>query len=141
MSTIREGGCQCGAIRYRLRGAPLDFYACHCRDCQKQSAAAFGLSLIIAAEAVQWSGETPRIWTTHGRSGAVKHCAFCGRCGTRLYHQGESPTQYSIKAGSLDDLAELTPHAHIWMRNAQPWIARLVEADDETPRWLGEPGE
>ena len=39
----REGGCQCGAIRYQLLRAPVALYACHCRDCQKQSSSAFGL--------------------------------------------------------------------------------------------------
>eukprot|EP01036_Dinobryon_divergens_P058580 gene58580-78143_t len=29
-----DGGCQCGAVRYRLLAAPLGIYACHCKDCQ-----------------------------------------------------------------------------------------------------------
>ena len=33
----QEGGCQCGAIRYRLLRDPAALYACHCLDCQKQS--------------------------------------------------------------------------------------------------------
>ncbi|MEM7293879.1 MAG: hypothetical protein AAF420_10870, partial [Pseudomonadota bacterium] len=44
-----QGGCQCGATRYRINGQPLTFYACHCLDCQKQSSSAFGLSLWVAA--------------------------------------------------------------------------------------------
>ena len=29
-----EGGCLCGAIRYRISGNVLGEVTCHCRDCQ-----------------------------------------------------------------------------------------------------------
>ena len=29
-----EGGCQCGAIRYRIEGEFMGSGACHCRSCQ-----------------------------------------------------------------------------------------------------------
>ena len=41
----QEGGCQCGAIRYRLLRAPVALCSCHCKHCQKQSSSAFGLSI------------------------------------------------------------------------------------------------
>jgi hypothetical protein len=41
------GGCQCGAIRYEIVAAPVSLYVCHCRECQKQSASAFGISVIV----------------------------------------------------------------------------------------------
>ena len=48
---MRTGGCQCGAVRYAIGGAPLALYVCHCRECQKQSASAFGISLEVAPSA------------------------------------------------------------------------------------------
>ena len=86
----QEGGCQCGAIRYRLLRAPAALYACHCRDCQKQSSSAFGLSMWVERDAVEFTGAEPRIYRTCGDSGKEKVCAFCGECGTRLYHAGGS---------------------------------------------------
>ena len=41
---IRTGGCQCGAIRYEISSPPVELYVCHCRECQKQSSSAFGIS-------------------------------------------------------------------------------------------------
>ena len=41
------GGCQCGDVRYEITGDPLALYICHCRECQKQSASAFGMSLEV----------------------------------------------------------------------------------------------
>ena len=57
----QEGGCQCGAIRYRLLQAPVALYACHCQDCQKQSSSAFGLSMWMERDAIEFSGAKPRI--------------------------------------------------------------------------------
>ena len=34
-----EGGCLCGAIRYRVDGEVEDSAYCHCRTCQRQSGA------------------------------------------------------------------------------------------------------
>ncbi len=126
------GGCQCGAIRYRILRAPKTLYACHCRDCQKQSASAFALSMWMEQSAVAFTGAVPRIYTTRSDSGNLKHCAFCVACGTRLYHTGgeiggEGEEILSLKAGTLDDPAALRPVCHIWTRRAQPWVARLLE--------------
>ena len=126
----KTGGCQCGRIRYRLQGEPRTLYACHCRDCQKQSASAFGMSLIVAAGDLQWTdgADLLRTWDTRGGDGTVKRCAFCPECGTRLYHGSQRPDDLvSLKAGSLDDTGWLEPVAHIWLERAQPW----VEADAE----------
>lgn len=131
------GGCQCGAIRYRLLGTPVAVYACHCRLCQQQSASAFGMSMLIERNGIEFSGAEPRVYLTSGTSGRPKHCAFCGECGTRLYHTGAGARSIlSIKAGSLDDTSVLTPTCHLWIRSAQPWVAPLLKGAvcfDEEP--------
>ncbi|MBE0624404.1 MAG: GFA family protein, partial [Burkholderiales bacterium] len=47
MNPLRLGGCQCGAIRFEVKGNPMRTYACHCTICQKQSGSAFGLSAVF----------------------------------------------------------------------------------------------
>ena len=85
----QEGGCQCGAIRYRLLRAPAALYACHCRDCQKQSSSAFGLSMWVERDAVEFTGgRAAHLPHPRAGTGAEKLCAFCGECGTRLWHTG-----------------------------------------------------
>ncbi len=128
----QEGGCQCGAIRYRLLQAPVALYACHCKDCQKQSSSAFGLSMWMERDAIEFTGAEPRIFHTLGGSGKEKLCAFCENCGTRIYHaggairSGKSDT-LSIKAGTLDDTSRITPTCHLWTKSAQPWLKPLLE--------------
>lgn len=151
-----KGGCQCGAIRYRLLRAPVALYACHCRDCQKQSSSAFGLSMWVERDAVEFTGAEPRIYRTSGDSGRVKLCAFCGECGTRLYHAGggvreAGSTILSMKAGTLDDTSVVVPTSHLWTIRAQPWLAPVLGGEvcfatepdsEETLRaqWLNDSG-
>ena len=121
-----SGGCQCGAIRYRIAGEPSMLYACHCSDCRKQSASAFGLSLMVDPAQLEFTAgrERLRSWDTRGDDGEIKRCTFCPDCGTRIYHGAEDPAAaISIKAGSLDDAGGLEPVAHIWLRSALPWVA------------------
>jgi hypothetical protein len=123
MSEILEGGCQCGAIRYRVTGAPLTLYACHCTECQKQSASAFGLSLWVKRSDLEIVSGEPHHWERLADSGNTTRCAFCPDCGSRLYHEpSDDPGIYSLKGGSLDDIASLTPVGHIWVRSKQPWV-------------------
>ncbi len=120
-STRQTGGCQCGAVRYELRHEGKALYACHCRDCQKQSSSAFGMSLIVAPEDLRFVRGQNRLrsWDTRGDDGRIKRCHFCPDCGTRIYHGSDRADEdISIKAGSLDDTAALSPVAQIWLKSA-----------------------
>ena len=124
VSSGQEGGCQCGAVRYRLLRAPVALYVCHCKDCQKQSSSAFGMSMWVERDAIEFRGAKPRVYHTRSGSGRPKHCVFCGECGTRLYHAGDDArAPLSVKAGSLDDTSALAPTSHLWTKSAQPWTA------------------
>lgn len=123
MDRILEGGCQCGAIRYRVTGPPLTFYACHCTECQKQSASAFGLSFWVKRSDLELVSGEPKFWELSADSGNTTRCAFCPDCGSRLFNApGDFLEIYSIKGGSLDDIADFAPAGHIWVRSKQPWV-------------------
>ena len=118
-----EGGCQCGQVRYRITTQPLTLYACHCRDCQKQSSSAFGLSLWVERRAFELTRGALQQWTAIADSGDEKHCTFCGNCGSRIYHAfGDGDEPLSLKAGSLDETELLEPIGHIWTCRAHNWL-------------------
>src|ERR1700732_5279787 len=84
-----SGGCQCGAVRYEVAAEPMTVYACHCRDCQRQTGAAFALSMIVARDALRVTSGAPVDWLRSGAltaSGTPTHCMMCGACGSRLLH-------------------------------------------------------
>jgi len=133
------GGCQCGSIRYQLTEPPVTFYLCHCRDCQKQSSSAFGLTLWSSRNGFRLLSGVLSIFDTAGESGALKRCTFCNLCGTRIYHcNADSAGHYSIKAGSLDSLQNIEPVAHIWTRSAHPWA---IHREDHLPRFEADPAD
>ena len=58
-----EGGCACGAVRYRLTKAPPFVYTCHCSDCQKLTTSAFTLSAPVARDTLEITQGTLKSWT------------------------------------------------------------------------------
>jgi len=116
------GGCQCGAVRYRLTGAPGRPYACHCRDCQKQSASAFSVSIPVARGDLAVEGPLTS-FEKRADSGAATACWFCPSCGTRLFHaSSRAPERATLKVGTLDDTSQIRPVAHLWVSRKQPWV-------------------
>jgi hypothetical protein len=110
-----QGSCQCGAIRYEIAAGHHQLYVCHCNECRKQSASAFGISLIVARSAFRLKSGTPRFWSRPTNSGHWLDCAFCPDCGSRLWHarRGDAAT-VSVKGGSLDAPIDLSDAVHIW---------------------------
>ncbi|MFZ1431555.1 MAG: GFA family protein [Geminicoccaceae bacterium] len=133
---MRAGGCQCGALRYEVTGATLELYVCHCRECRKQSASAFGISVIVPRSAFRLIAGTPRWWARATDSGGRLECAFCPDCGTRLWHQADATSAtISIKGGSLDDPVDLGPAVHLWTARKLPGVPIPKAA----ARFRGEP--
>jgi len=74
MSNDGMGGCQCGAVRFRLTATPSHVYCCHCSECRRQSASAFGISVIVPVDGVEVLRGTPRDWSRPTASGDTLAC-------------------------------------------------------------------
>ena len=112
---MREGGCQCGALRYECAEVPLKIYVCHCRECRKQSASAFGITYFVPRAGFRLTRGTPRFWTRIADSGRTLVCAFCADCGSRVWHEApDTPLVVNVKAGSLDEGVDISEATHIW---------------------------
>jgi hypothetical protein len=82
-----EGGCQCGAVRYRLKASPLTVYNCHCKDCQRFSGAAWSMSMIVRDKDFEvLSGQTVR-YDRKADSGNVIAMNFCAHCHGWLWNR------------------------------------------------------
>lgn len=118
-----SGGCNCGAVRYEIAGAPIAVAACHCTRCRKQSGAAFSINLIVRASTMTVEGELASYLETDTESGAPIDRQFCAACGSPIRSiPTAAPKMIAIKAGGLDDPAPFPPQMHIWTRSALPWV-------------------
>jgi len=134
---FHRGGCQCGAIRFRIRGELPASYCCHCKACQKQTASAFSQSVVIALDRIELERGEPRQFTVIGASGAEKHCYFCGECGTRMWHQSaRRMEQVALRVGTLDENRDIRPQYHLWVSRKLDWVV----LDPDVPAYQTQPG-
>jgi hypothetical protein len=118
-----SGGCQCGAIRYDVRGRPHAIYVCHCRECRKQSSSAFGISVMVRSADVRLLKGTLRRWSRATDSGRTLACFFCGDCGSWVWHgDKDQADEISVKGGSFDEPVDLTHAVHIWTSRKLPGV-------------------
>ncbi|KAH6638602.1 Mss4-like protein [Truncatella angustata] len=134
--------CQCGSISFRTPTAQyLDLFHCHCTECQKQSATAYGTSAIYTAEGLfPLSRELKsrlRVYTRATDSGGSMDCYFCSTCGSRLFHRiidedGMPKETVSIKGGCIKGL-DWTGGKHIYTRSAVVEVPKECEQYDTFP--------
>jgi hypothetical protein len=127
-SKILEGGCLCGAIRYRITRQPTDINYCHCGQCRRHSGAPVAAIATFPAADVVWTKGQPRLFA----SSAIGRRGFCPDCGTSLTWQGvQTPQEIDLGVGTFDDASSFRPKDHIWTESAIPWF----HVDDHLPRY------
>ena len=123
---IREGGCLCGAVRYRCEGEPLNVRVCHCRNCQKAMGAPFFARAQFPQTALTVEGETGR-YPSSDRVDRV----FCKTCGTRMFSWRKNGTAVGVALTTFDDRNAFAPTEHIWVSEKLAW----VRLDDGLPQY------
>lgn len=81
------------------------------------------MSLSVSSAGFRVTQGRPEFWTRPADSGRQVKCAFCPRCGSRLWHEREGiEGAISIKAGSLDEPIDATQAVHIWTSRKLPGV-------------------
>lgn len=127
---MQTGRCQCGSVRFTIDAEPVGLYACHCIECRKQSASAFGISVIMPRTSFRIAQGEPKSWTRPADSGNRVRCWFCPDCGSRLWHEADPPdSTISIKGGALDRDVDLSKAVHIWTARKLPGVVIPPDAE------------
>jgi hypothetical protein len=124
MTDPLEGGCACGAVRYRLASAPMFVHCCHCRDCQRQTGSAFVINALIETDRIIRLAGDPAPVPVPTDSGRPHDIWRCPACQTALWSDyGGRPALRFVRVGTLDEPAALPPDVHIYVRSKLPWVA------------------
>jgi hypothetical protein len=123
---IREGGCLCGAVRFKAKGEPINVRVCHCRNCQKAMGSPFFARALFPQDALTVEGDSAR----YASSDAIDR-VFCKTCGTRLFSWRTNGTAAGVALATFDDRNAFTPTAHIWVQEKIDW----VKLDDRLPHY------
>lgn len=119
-----EGGCNCGAIRYRMATEPMFVHCCHCRWCQRETGASSAVNALIETDRVTLlAGEPERVDTpsASGHGQEIVRCPTC-RIAVWSHYAGAGPAVAFIRVGTLDEPDLLSPDIHIFTASKQPWV-------------------
>lgn len=133
-----SGGCQCGAVRYRIILPLAHAGICHCRMCQK-AFGSWGAALVsVPEERLTWTRGNP----SEFRSSPIVARGFCRDCGTPLYMKEDGFETYEMAIGSLDDPELAPPSTQVGIESELSWFGTLARLprktteDDRTPEDL-----
>jgi hypothetical protein len=117
---VRDGGCLCGAVRYRA-GLPPQWVAhCHCSMCRRAQGAAFVTWVGIAEPRFQLLRGQELLARYHSSPSATR--SFCRRCGSPLlFRSTRWPDETHVTLASFDDPTGLEPRGHAYWRSRVKW--------------------
>lgn len=123
---IREGGCLCGAVRFRAHVLP-EVQACHCGQCQKWTGG--GPLLAVRVHQLEMTGEDA-IATYHASEWGER--AFCRCCGSTLYWRMQGKPVAYLALGLFDDQDGFTVAEEIFTDHRPGWLPAWAGATQST---------
>lgn len=130
-TSVIEGGCLCGAVRYQVTSLPTNSMICHCQTCRKAAASPVVAWVTFVAETFQFTRGRP----SEFRSSPAVTRSFCASCGSPLsYRHSHSPSTIDITTCSLDDPERFPPSHHSWLSHDLAWV-RFGDGLPAFPEW------
>jgi hypothetical protein len=122
MSVPLEGGCSCGAVRFRLASDPLFVHCCHCLNCQRQTGSAFVINLLIEADRVDLLAGDPEPVDVPRDDGSTQRIFRCPACQVAVFSEYTRPDVWFVRGGTLDQPSAISPDVHIFTKSKLPWV-------------------
>jgi hypothetical protein len=122
LSDAFEGGCACGAVRYRLASEPLFVHCCHCLNCQRQTGSAFVVNVLIEGNRIDVLTSEPRAVDVPRDDGSKQRIYRCPDCQVAIFSEYGGPAVRFVRAGTLDDPKGVMPDVHIYTKSKVGWV-------------------
>ena len=113
------GGCQCGAVRFRIEGELGEASICHCRMCQKATGSVSIAFKNLPFDKVRWLSEPD--WYD---SSPIALRPYCRECGTSFgFRFKEGSPNIDLTAASFDDPSRFKPTSHFGVESMhRAWL-------------------
>jgi hypothetical protein len=125
---VLTGGCQCGAVRFAVSGAPARISICHCRMCQKASGAPFASFADIEHAYFSWTRGKPAAF----KSSSIAERDFCAACGTPLSFRRIGGPRIEIMTGAFDRPDRVVPTRQYGTESRLGWVVAIANLPSQT---------
>jgi hypothetical protein len=122
-----NGGCWCGAVRYRVADAFLYAANCHCSRCRAATGSAFKPFAGIEREKLELKARADALLVVGDDDLNDTRCASCG---SLLFSVVRDGAYVHVALGSLMDAPSIQPSEHIFVGSKAPWF----EITDDLPQ-------
>jgi hypothetical protein len=113
-----DGGCLCGGVRFRVSAPPLLAMACHCTGCQKLSASAFSVTIVVPSAGFEILKGEPVTGGLH----SVHKQLYCPDCKNWMFtHPQGLDFMVNIRATMLDEHRWYKPFVEVYTAEKLPW--------------------
>jgi hypothetical protein len=119
---VHDGGCSCGAVRYRLVSDPLFVHCCHCLNCQRQTGSAFVVNLLIEADRFELLAGEPQPVDVPRDDGSTQRIFRCPVCQVAIFSEYGRPEVRFVRGGTLGEPSSVSPDVHIYTRSKVGWV-------------------
>lgn len=134
-SKTLEGGCGCGAVRYRLTDEPFIVHNCHCSVCQRQTGTGSAVNAFIESDRLEHLSGALKEIEFPTPSGGTQIVVRCADCGTPLWshYSRLGRKAAAVRVGTLDDPSATPPDVAIYVASRPSWapVPEGIPAFDE----------
>ena len=124
---VLAGGCECGAVRYRVEDAFLYAANCHCSNCRAATGSVFKAFAGIELDKLELTDGLDSL-LVFGEDDLNN--TRCGVCGSLLFSVVRDGAYVHVALGSLVDAPSIRPTEHIFVGSKAPWF----EITDDLPQ-------
>jgi hypothetical protein len=128
IEATHTGGCLCGGVRYRIRGALRGIIACHCSQCRRTSGHYAAMTSAPSAN-FELTAAGTLLWY---KSSDSAERGFCRVCGGNLFWRQIGRDAISVTAGTLDAPTNVRMEQHIFVADKSDYYT----IDDDVPQQL-----
>lgn len=110
--------CRCERVRMRVTATPVLTLACHCAGCQRMTASAYSLSVLVPASGFEVVEGEPVVG---GNQGEDRHF-HCPSCKSWLFTRPRGMDAFvNVRATMLEDHAWFSPFAETCTAEGFSW--------------------